>query len=54
LYRIDRSCSGRHPKPFTEADIAVVELEGCARAEIDTMISEGLLYAEPAVDEMKA
>jgi len=25
-----------------------------ARAEIDTMVSEGVLYAEPAVDEMKA
>jgi hypothetical protein len=36
-----------------EADIAVVKLEGCARAEIDTMVSEGWLYAEPAVDEMK-
>jgi hypothetical protein len=29
-------------------------LKGYACAEIDTMVSEGVLYAEPAVDEMKA
>jgi hypothetical protein len=29
-------------------------LKGYARAEIDTMVSEGVLYAEPAVDEIKA
>jgi hypothetical protein len=29
-------------------------LKGYAGAEIDTMVSEGVLYAEPAVDEMKA
>jgi hypothetical protein len=29
-------------------------LKGYAGAEIDTMVSEGVLYAEPAVDEIKA
>jgi len=28
-------------------------LKGYAGAEIDTMVSEGVLYAEPAVDEIK-
>jgi hypothetical protein len=29
-------------------------LKGYAGAEIDTMVSEGVLYAEPAVDEIEA
>jgi hypothetical protein len=29
-------------------------LKGYAGAEIDTMVSEGVLYAEPAVGEIKA
>jgi len=29
-------------------------IEGNVRAETDTMVSEGVLYAEPAGDEMKA
>ena len=28
-------------------------LKGYARAEIDTMVSKGVLYAEPAVDEIR-
>jgi hypothetical protein len=28
-------------------------LKGYAGAEIDTMVGEGVLYAEPAVDEIK-
>jgi len=28
-------------------------LKGYAGAEIDTMVIEGLLYAKPAVDEIK-
>jgi hypothetical protein len=36
------------------APIANAGRLGYARAEIDTMVSEGVLYAEPAVDEMKA